>query len=453
MSAKAKAHYICQNCGSASPRWQGKCPACGAWNSFVEEIIKPAGHARDRKEQAEIRVQQLNDISCDQEPRLVMHSTEFNRVLGNGLVPGSVVLIGGDPGIGKSTLLLQEAALFSANAKVLYITGEESLQQIRIRSDRLSLKAKELYILAETDLETILASVDSLQPRLLVIDSIQTIYTDKLESAPGSISQVRECALSLIQTAKSRNLPIFLVGHVTKDGYLAGPKVLEHMVDALVLFEGDRDHFYRILRAVKNRYGSTREIGVFEMNHQGLEDVPNPSAVFLAERRAENSGSAVVCCMEGTRPILLEIQALVTPTNYGLPQRTTTGFDSKRIAMLLAVLEKKLGYRVGTMDVFVNAVGGMRVDETAVDLGVMCCIVSSMRNQTIDHEAILLGEVGLGGELRSVSHIDSRLAEAEKMGFKRAIIPFSNKKKDASAQRIELIAVKTAREALEAVLA
>ncbi|HNR69162.1 MAG TPA: DNA repair protein RadA [bacterium] len=453
MAAKPKVRYICQNCASASPRWQGRCPACGAWNSFIEEIVTSVSRTTKVTGKSESPALLLQDIDSDREPRLTMHSAEFNRVLGNGLVPGSVVLVGGDPGIGKSTLLLQEAAAYSANAAVLYIAGEESNRQIKLRADRLALHSNHLFILAETELESIIDGVERIHPQLLVVDSIQTIFSRNLESAPGSISQVRECALQLIRLAKNNNMPVFLVGHVTKEGYLAGPKVLEHMVDALLLFEGDRDHFYRILRAAKNRFGSTREIGVFEMNERGLQDVPNPSAVFLAERRAESSGSTVICCMEGTRPILLEIQALVTPTNYGLPQRTTTGFDNKRIAMLLAVLEKKLGYRVGTMDVFVNAVGGLHIDETAADLGILACMVSSIRNLAIDPEVILLGEVGLGGELRSVSHIDSRLSEAEKMGFKRAIVPQSNALRTVAAHRIDQTAVKSVGEALQMVMA
>lgn len=395
----------------------------------------------------------LCEISADQSPRLQTTSGEFNRVLGGGLVPGSVVLVGGDPGIGKSTLLLQEAAGFAGNEfKVLYVTGEESAHQIKMRAKRLKLDSRTLFILSETELEATLETIDQVQPGLLIIDSIQTMFTTRLESAPGSISQVRECALQLMQLAKTRNLPTFLVGHVTKEGYLAGPKVLEHMVDALILFEGDRDHFYRVLRAVKNRFGSIREIGVFEMNERGLQDVPNPSAVFLAERRTETSGSAVVCCMEGTRPILVELQALVSPSNFGLPQRTTTGLDVKRVTMLLAVLEKRLGYHVGTMDVFVNAVGGIRIDETAADLGVIACIASNVRNRVIDAQALLIGEIGLGGELRSISHIDSRLAEAEKMGFARAIIPKGNKKNMGHTGKIEVCAIETADQALEAVL-
>ncbi len=395
----------------------------------------------------------LEQISTDQMPRLQTVSPEFNRVLGGGIVMGSVVLIGGDPGIGKSTLLLQEAAgLGSGDFRVLYVTGEESAQQTKMRAQRLGLVSTGLFVLAETEIENVRDTIAQVMPRLVVVDSIQTMYTPLLESAPGSVSQVRECALRLIQVAKSEHIPVFLVGHVTKEGMLAGPKVLEHMVDALLLFEGDRDHFYRILRAAKNRFGSTREIGVFEMTERGLRDVPNPSAVFLSERRADNNGSAVICCMEGTRPILLEVQALVSSASYGLPQRTTTGLDIKRVQMLLAVLDKRLGYHVGTMDVFVNAVGGFRIDETAADIGIIACIASSMRNRVIDPEAILIGEVGLGGELRSVAHIEARLTEAEKMGFRRAVIPRGNKKSLPAQTGMHIFAVSQAQEALDAVL-
>jgi DNA repair protein RadA/Sms len=451
---KDKVHFVCQSCGNISPRWLGKCPSCEAWNSFVEERA-PVNDVRSTPKgmNAKSQALPLDQISTDQMPRLQTISPEFNRVLGGGIVLGSVVLIGGDPGIGKSTLLLQEAAgLGRGEFRVLYVTGEESAQQTKMRAQRLGLISDGLYVLAETEIESVRDTISQIGPRLVVVDSIQTMYTPLLESAPGSVSQVRECALRLIQVAKSEHIPVFLVGHVTKEGMLAGPKVLEHMVDALLLFEGDRDHFYRILRAAKNRFGSTREIGVFEMTERGLRDVANPSEVFLSERRTENNGSSVICCMEGTRPILLELQALVSPSNYGLPQRTTTGLDIKRVQMLLAVLEKRLGYHVGTMDVYVNVVGGFRIDETAADIGVVASIASSMRNRVIDPQAILIGEVGLGGELRSVAHIEARLSEAEKMGFTRAVIPKGNKKSLPATLGMTLFAVSQAQEALDAVL-
>ncbi|HPG38030.1 MAG TPA: DNA repair protein RadA [bacterium] len=451
---KDKTHFICQNCGFDMPRWQGRCPSCGEWNSFVEEKVIPSVKMSAVNAGAGYKPPVIIDeVRTDDTPRIPTKSRELDRVLGGGIVPGSVVLIGGDPGIGKSTLLLQEAAGLSRdNFKIMYVTGEESTGQIKMRADRLGLASAHLYILAETELEAVLESIHNLAPGLVVIDSIQTMYSVKLESAPGSISQVRECALQFIQVAKRDNLPILFVGHVTKEGYLAGPKVLEHMVDALLLFEGDREHFYRILRAVKNRFGSTREIGVFQMAGKGLLDVPDPSAIFLSERQKDTSGSAVICCMEGTRPILVEIQALVSPANYGMPQRTTIGFDNKRIAILLAVLEKRLGYRLRNMDVFINAVGGMRIDETSADMGVVACIASNINNRLIDPQTLLLGEVGLGGELRSISHIEARLSEAEKMGFGSAVIPAGNKKGITKKFALEVIAARTAQEALDKIL-
>ncbi len=444
-----KTVFICQNCGTESLRWSGKCAACDAWNSLVEEKVSvvPVKSTLHGSHSEPIP---LNHIDVDQAPRIETISPEFNRVLGGGIAAGSVVLVAGDPGIGKSTILLQEAVGLSRDSfRVLYVTGEESAQQTKMRAHRLGLLSDHLFVLPETELTNTLAAIDRLQPHLIVVDSIQTLFSPELSSAPGSVSQVRECALRLIQIAKTRNVPVFLVGHVTKEGAIAGPKVLEHMVDALLLFEGDRDHFYRILRSVKNRFGSTREIGVFEMTEKGLRDVSNPSMMFLAERRTETSGSSVVCCMEGTRPILVELQALVSTSSYGLPQRTTNGLDMKRVQMLLAVLEKRMQYRLGTMDVFVNAVGGIRIDETAADLGILSSIASSLLNRVIDPQCILLGEIGLGGELRSVSQIDSRLSEAEKMGFTRAVVPKGNMKSVTRNNRIMVSAVDNAEKALE----
>jgi DNA repair protein RadA/Sms len=448
---KTKTHYVCQECGAAAAKWQGKCAACGSWNSLVEErVVATSARETAMTPKGVMEPKILDNIDAEKLPRIQPESAEFSRVLGGGIVPGSVVLVGGDPGIGKSTLLLQEATQMSSETnKVLYVTGEESMEQIKMRADRLAVASQHLYIFAETEIEFVLNTIEKIKPGLVIIDSIQTMYTTNLESAPGSVSQVRECALKLIQLAKSSGTPIFLVGHVTKEGYLAGPKVLEHMVDALLLFEGDREHFYRILRAVKNRFGSTSEIGVFEMLESGLKDVINPSAVFLSERQSNTSGSTVICCMEGTRPILVEVQALATTTKYGYPQRTTTGMDYKRLVLLLGVLEKRLGYHVGSMDVFLNAVGGIRIDEPAADLGIITSVASSVRNKEIDGKTIFIGEVGLGGELRSVSHIESRIREAEKMGFKRAIIPKGNEKGLKSFELIRVQAVKTAYEALQ----
>ncbi len=451
LANKAKTHFVCQECGAASAKWQGRCASCSAWNSLVEERVI-ATHSRNAVMTAKPNSDPLvlDEINALRLPRIQPHSAEFSRVLGGGIVPGSIVLVGGDPGIGKSTLLLQEAAQMSnGKNKVLYVSGEESAEQIKMRADRLDVSSPHLYIFAETDIESVLNAIEKIKPGLVIIDSIQTMYSSTLESAPGSVSQVRECALKLIQTAKFSATPIFLVGHVTKEGYLAGPKVLEHMVDALLLFEGDREHFYRILRAAKNRFGSTREIGVFEMLESGLKDVPNPSAVFLAERQSNISGSAVICCMEGTRPILVEVQALAAQTKYGYPQRTTTGMDVKRLILLLGVLEKRLGYHVSSMDVFLNAVGGIRIDEPAADLGVITSVASSVRDREVDAKTIFIGEVGLGGELRSVSHIESRISEAEKLGFGRAIIPSGNIKGLKTFENIRVQAVKTAYEALQ----
>jgi DNA repair protein RadA/Sms len=452
-STKTKTQYICQSCGNACLRWQGKCPSCGEWNTLVEEVVRPKSSRKNYSGTTLTEVYSLTHIKVDQSQRFLTISKEFNRVLGGGMVAGSVVLVGGDPGIGKSTLLLQEAAgLSKAGFKTLYVAGEESAQQIKLRAERIGMDSDAVFILPETDLDVALAKIESLSPNLVIVDSIQTAFTNKLESAPGTVSQVRECALQLIHVAKNKNIPIILVGHVTKEGMVAGPKVLEHMVDALLLFEGDRDHFYRILRAMKNRFGSTREIGVFEMSEKGLLDVANPSSVFLAERNRESTGSSIICCMEGTRPILVELQALATNSNFGLPQRTTTGFDLKRANMLLAVLEKRLGYRTGTMDVFLNAVGGFKVDETSADLGVIAAIASSVQNKVVDSGAILIGEVGLGGEVRSVSHIESRIKEAEKMGFKTAIIPKGNSRSLKNFEHIKVVPVSTALEAIDNVL-
>lgn len=452
-NSKTKTQYICASCGSASVRWQGKCPSCGEWNTLVEEVVRPKSARSSYSGTTSSEVYSLTNIKVDQSQRFKTISQEFNRVLGGGMVAGSVILVGGDPGIGKSTLLLQEAAgLSKAGFKTLYVAGEESAQQIKLRADRIGLLSDAVFVLPETDLDIALAKIDNMKPNLVIVDSIQTAFTNKLESAPGTVSQVRECALQLIHVAKNKNIPIILVGHVTKEGMVAGPKVLEHMVDALLLFEGDRDHFYRILRAMKNRFGSTREIGVFEMSEKGLMDVPNPSSVFLAERNKDSTGSSIICCMEGTRPILVEIQALATNSNFGLPQRTTTGFDLKRANMLLAVLEKRLGYRTGTMDVFLNAVGGFKVDETAADLGVIASIASSVQNKVVDSGSILIGEVGLGGEIRSVSHIESRIQEAEKMGFKSVIIPAGNNRSLKKYSQIKVVPVFTAQEAVAHVL-
>lgn len=395
----------------------------------------------------------LSQVSFNSKNRISVKSGEFNRVLGGGIVPGSLTLLGGDPGIGKSTLLLQEAAAVSSDGfPVLYVSGEESIQQTKLRAQRLGLDTDHLYIFAETDLHQIIHAIDELSPGLVIIDSIQTAFLPELESSPGSISQVRECALRLSQLAKRRDMPVILIGHVTKEGYIAGPKVLEHMVDVLLNFEGDRQHFYRILRAGKNRFGSTREFGVFEMTHIGLSEVANPSALFLEQRKEDISGSAVVCTLEGTRPFLVEIQALASPTSYGVPQRTATGVDSRRLSLLIAVLEKRLGLRLGTHDVFVNAVGGVRIDEPAADLGILATIASSFQDRIVDPHSVLIGEIGLGGEIRAVPQIDKRLEEAEKLGFDKAVIPEFNARSLQRKGGLKVRAVERAEDALEEVL-
>ncbi len=447
---EARVHFVCQSCGYETPRWLGRCPECASWNSLIEEKIPSRTAVSSERVSLTARPIPLNQIECAPDHRFLSKSGEFNRVLGGGIVPGSLLLIGGEPGIGKSTLMLQEATSFARpDFLVLYVSGEESISQTKIRAARLGLNSEHLFILAETNIDVILAALENVQPGLVIIDSIQTMYNPAFQSTPGSVSQVRECALQLLNVAKTRQIPIFLIGHVTKDGYLAGPKVLEHMVDTLLYFEGDRDHFFRLVRAVKNRFGSTNEIGVFEMTDKGLADVPNPSAIFLSERSKNIPGAVVVCMLEGTRPILLEIQALASPTSYGLPQRTTTGVDTKRLAMLLAVLEKRVGIRVGTADVFVNAVGGVKIDETAADLGIILAVASSLKNRALDPQMVLIGEVGLGGEVRAVSRIETRINEAQKLGFSKCIIPQMCLKSLNKTSTVQLFGVEKVSQAMQ----
>ena len=421
--------YVCQSCAYESARWVGKCPNCGEWNTLIEEVVSRPHRARARG--ASVSGHEpvsIQDVAVAAEPRLSTRIPELDRVLGGGIVPGSVVLVGGDPGIGKSTLMMQMAASLG-DYRTLYITGEESVGQIKLRAERLEAKpSARLQLLAETSLELIEPWLKKAEPDLVIVDSIQTMVHPDLESAPGTVSQVREATALFMRMAKQHDIPVFLVGHVTKEGVIAGPRVIEHMVDTVLQFEGEQHHAYRLLRAVKNRFGSTNELGIFEMHSTGLREVTNPSEAFLAERRTDASGSAVVASMEGTRPLLLEVQALVTPTNYGIPQRTSTGFDGKRLQMLLAVLEKRAGLRVGQYDVFVNIAGGVRVDEPAVDLGTALAIVSSMRDVPVDPTAVAVGEVGLGGEIRTINQIDKRITESKRLGFKRVIIPRGNLK-------------------------
>ncbi len=447
---KQKTIYSCQQCGMQSPKWLGKCPDCNQWNTLVEETVTVARKGgRTVPLRAESTPVRLAEVSASDEDRLHCGIAEFDRVLGGGVVPGSFTLIGGDPGIGKSTLLLQAAGNWTRSGPVLYVTAEESSRQVKLRAGRLDVVAEDLYLLAETSLEGVLERVRELKPALLIVDSIQTVFTAALESAPGSVSQVRECAGRLMHLAKGEGVPTFIVGHVTKDGSIAGPRMLEHMVDTVLYFEGDAGHPYRILRAVKNRFGSTNEIGVFEMKDVGLNEVPNPSELFLAERPEDAAGSVVVPAIEGTRPILVEIQALVSGAAYGNPQRKAMGIDSNRISLLVAVLEKKVGYAMLAQDIFVNVAGGVRIVEPAVDLGVVVALASSHLNRPIDERTVLFGEIGLAGEVRAVSHPELRVKEAARLGFNRCLLPAGNLKTLDKPKGIELVGVRSAAEALE----
>jgi DNA repair protein RadA/Sms len=426
--AKPKLIYACQSCGYQSPKWMGKCPDCNQWNTFAEEKYERAVHPRGELSLGTREVPaSIHEINTSEEDRVLSGIGEFDRVLGGGLVAGSVILIGGDPGIGKSTLLLQAfAAVSRKGLTCLYVSGEESQRQIKMRAERLGIAAPNLLILSETALERIIEQVKKVKPGLLVIDSIQTIFSSSIPSAPGSIAQVRESSGSIIVLAKKTGLTTFLIGHVTKDGAIAGPRVLEHMVDTVLYFEGERGHSFRILRAVKNRFGSTNEIGVFEMKEAGLKEVTNPSEIFLMERPLEVPGSAVVCSMEGTRPILVELQALVSRSFLAVPRRTTIGVDHNRVALLIAVLEKKMGAKLFNQDIFVNVAGGVQVDEPAVDLGVVAAVASSHKEKNIDPRTVFFGEVGLAGEIRGISQAEARVKEAGKLGFERCILPASN---------------------------
>jgi DNA repair protein RadA/Sms len=430
----------------------GKCPDCGTWDSIVEEraalgSFLNGGRALTKPQIAPVAI---DSIELEKENRLLTDIREFDRVLGGGLVPGTLVLIGGDPGIGKSTLMLQVLyGLANQGYKVLYISGEESNHQIRLRSQRLDTISSELLVVSEVEIEPILAMIQSVQPRVLVIDSIQTMYNAELTSAPGSVSQVRESTVRLMLMAKKTGIPTLLVGHVTKDGAIAGPKLLEHMVDTVLYFEGDRNHIFRILRAVKNRFGSTNEIGVFEMKDQGLDEVTNPSAVFLSERPANAAGSAVTASMEGTRPILVELQALASSTSFGTPRRTILGLDPNRVALLAAVMEKQLGMHLMGYDIFMNVAGGVKVIEPAVDMAIVSAIASSFLDKPINDGTVVIGEVGLTGEVRAIGQIDTRIAEAKKMGFKRCLVPASNLKRIPDIDGIEIAGIKNVSEAVD----
>jgi len=423
--SKTKLKYICSNCGYESLRWIGKCPECESWNSFVEELVE-SGKKKNTASKSTVTISRINEIVATEEDRIKTNIEEFDRVLGGGLMPGSVVLLGGDPGIGKSTLAMQACA--NLKAPVLYVSGEESSKQIKLRAERLKITSDDFYVMPETDLHTILDTIDKISPSVVVIDSIQSVALSELDNSPGTMTQIRECTAALMEEAKKKHFCVIVIGHVTKEGLIAGPKVLEHIVDTVIQFEGEHHHSFRILRAQKNRFGSTNEIGVFEMHEDGLVEVKNPSKLFLSERERKTSGSVVTSSIEGTRPILLEVQALVTPSNFGNPQRVATGFDYRRLAILLAVIEKRAGFRLSANNVFLNMAGGIRITEPAIDLAVCCSIASSLLDKVIDSETVIIGEVGLGGEVRSVGHIEKRIQEAEKLGFKSVLIPSFNNK-------------------------
>ena len=450
---RGKTTFLCQACGHESPRWLGRCPDCGRWNSLKEERLAASGRGRPQAlKVGASKPTPIGEIEVVGENRRRTGIGDVDRVLGGGVVPGSVVLIGGDPGIGKTTLLLQTLPkLVEDGAGVLYVSGEESPRQIKMRGQRLGIASPALYILAETALEEILKSIQELQPAAVVVDSIQTVYTEQITSAPGSISQVQEVAGQLMWLAKRSGVPVFIIGHVTKEGAIAGPRLLEHIVDTVLYFEGDKGHTYRILRAVKNRFGSTNEIGVFEMKDTGLEEVDNPSELFLAERPQRSTGSVVVSSLEGSRPILVELQALVTPTGYPMPRRMANGVETNRVALLLAVMERRLGVHLSGQDVFVNVVGGMQVDEPAIDLGILMAVTSSLRDRPIDAGTIVLGEVGLSGEVRAVAQAELRVREAAKMGFRRCVLPARNLNKLDPVKGLELVGVQDVREALDVV--
>lgn len=453
--AKVKSAFFCQNCGYQTPKWLGKCPSCQEWNTFVEEIVEKnlsqvvafsTNSGRTAKPQV------LQSIEKKETPRITLEDKELNRVLGDGMVPGSLILFGGEPGIGKSTLMLQ-LAVTEKNLRVLYVSGEESDQQIKMRAERIGLDNPACYILTETNLQNIFLQAEEIQPNLLVIDSIQTLYSNQIESSPGSISQVRECTAQLLRYAKQTDIPVFLIGHITKEGALAGPKVLEHMVDVVLQFEGDRNHVYRLLRTIKNRFGSTNELGIYEMSGAGLRQVENPSEILITNSDQKLSGVSIAATLEGMRPMLIEVQALVSSAAYGTPQRSSTGFDLRRLNMLLAVMEKRCGFKLGAKDVFLNIAGGIKVDDPAIDLAVVAAVLSSNADIAIEKNICLSAEVGLSGEIRPVNRIEQRIFEAEKLGYDKIIISKFNKGIDQSKHKIELIFCSRIDEVLKALFA
>ncbi len=441
--ARPKIVFQCQSCGYASPKWLGKCPDCSSWNSFSEEQRITKFSATSTAEPVS-----LSKITASSYERTTTGIDELDRTLGGGVVRGSVVLIGGDPGIGKSTIILQALEGLTEVGKLLYVSGEESPEQVKMRADRLGIKSDDIILLPETSLEGIMTVAREIKPKVIVIDSIQTIFSQDLPSSPGSVGQIRECATKLMFMAKKNGTPLFLIGHVTKEGAIAGPKVLEHIVDTVLYFEGDKGNPFRLIRAVKNRFGPANEIGVFEMTEKGLREVDNPSQLFLSEKPNDVSGSVVTVCIEGTRPLLVEIQALVSTSKFGVPRRMGLGVDSNRINLLIAVLDKRIGMQLGGMDIFVNVVGGLKIDEPAVDMGIITAIASSMKNKPVAQGTITFGEVGLSGELRAISQSETRIKEAAKLGFKKAIVPTNNAKK-IKVPDIEIIGVKNVEEALD----
>jgi DNA repair protein RadA/Sms len=454
--AKSHTRYVCQSCGRQTPRYFGRCPSCGEWNTMVEEMVEQAPDRRRAPAGAQhTPPQRLTEIATDSLDRLPLPLEEFSRVLGGGVVPGSLILVGGEPGIGKSTLLLQVAALMSASSgPVLYVSGEESARQIKMRADRLKIAREELFVVTETNLDTVFGHVESVQPRVLIVDSVQTTYNAALTSAAGGVSQVRETASRLQSFAKQTGVAVFLVGHVTKEGTIAGPKVLEHIVDTVLYLEGDLFHTYRLLRSVKNRFGATSEVGVFEMRERGMVEVPNPSEAFLAERMVNAPGSAIAVTMEGTRPLLVEVQALTSTTSFGHPRRTANGVDFNRLLLLVAVLSKRVRLNLGDQDVFANVIGGLQVDEPAADLAVAIAVASSVRDRPVPADMAFVGEVGLSGELRAVGQIAARLKEAAKLGFRRCVVPKTLRKPSESLpEGLEVIQTRSLHQALEVALA
>lgn len=451
--AKTKTVYVCSHCGADSPKWLGRCPNCGEWNTYVEEVVAKEVPSAKRpvpsglSERGQARPVLLRDITAEKEDRLDLKDRELNRVLGGGLVKGSLVLIGGEPGIGKSTLVLQ-TILKLHDLKVLYVSGEESYRQLKMRADRLAPDSQNCLILCETNLEQIFVQAQNVQPDLLIIDSIQTIFTELVESSPGSVSQVRECSAAILKYAKESGVPVLLIGHINKEGSIAGPKVLEHIVDTVLQFEGDQHYMYRILRSIKNRFGSTAELGIYEMRQEGLREVSNPSELLLTQNHEGLSGVAIAAAIEGIRPFLIETQALVSSAVYGTPQRSATGFDIRRMNMLLAVLEKRAGFKLAQKDVFLNIAGGLRVNDPAIDLAVLAAVLSSSLDISIEPGVCMAGEVGLSGEIRPVNRIEQRIMEAEKLGFSRILIPHNNLKGfDTSRCRIQIVQVRKVEEA------